>query len=169
MAFDGSAIQALLQGAVAKGAVHGVAALVVDRQGVLFQGTAGEARADTLYRNASMTKAVATTAALQLVEQGRLGLDDTVASILPEFGQLQVLDGFDGDQPRLRPPASAATVRQLMTHTAGLGYFFTSASRNACARCSARPCRPTTRSRWPRPRAARPTGKGRGPPRRHAW
>lgn len=126
MAFDGSAIQALLQGAVAKGAVHGVAALVVDRQGVLFQGTAGEARADTLYRNASMTKAVATTAALQLVEQGRLGLDDTVASILPEFGQLQVLDGFDGDQPRLRPPASAATVRQLMTHTAGLGYFFTS-------------------------------------------
>ena len=99
MAFDGSAIQALLQGAVAKGAVHGVAALVVDRQGVLFQGTAGEARANTLYRNASMTKAVATTAALQLVEQGRLGLDDTVASILPEFGQLQVLDGFDGDQP----------------------------------------------------------------------
>ena len=70
MTFDGSAIQALLDGAVAKGAVHGVSALVVDRQGVLFQGTAGEARADTMYRNASMTKAVATTAALQLVEQG---------------------------------------------------------------------------------------------------
>jgi CubicO group peptidase (beta-lactamase class C family) len=126
MAFDGSAIQALLEGAVARRAVHGVSALVVDRQGVLFQGAAGEARADTLYRNASMTKAVATTAALQLVEQGRLSLDATVASILPEFAQLQVLDGFDGDQPRLRPPASAATVRQLMTHTAGLGYFFTS-------------------------------------------
>jgi methyl acetate hydrolase len=126
MAFDGSAIQALLQGAVAKGAVHGVAALVVDRNGVLFQGAAGEATAHTLYRNASMTKAVATTAALQLVEQGRLNLDATVESYLPEFGQLQVLDGFDGDQPRLRPPASAATVRQLMTHTAGLGYFFTS-------------------------------------------
>ena len=128
MAFDGSAIQALLQGAVAKGAVHGVAAIVVDRDGVLFQGAAGEATADTLFRNASMTKAVATTAALQLVEQGRLGLDDTVASHLPAFGQLQVLDGFDADgQPRLRPPASQATVRQLMTHTAGLGYFFTNA------------------------------------------
>ncbi len=125
MAFDGSAIQALLQGAVANGALHGVAALVVDRQSVLFQGAAGEASADTLYRNASMTKAVATTAALQLVEQGRLQLDATVVSILPEFGALQVLDGFDGDQPRLRAPASAATVRQLMTHTAGLGYFFT--------------------------------------------
>lgn len=126
MAFDGSAIQALLQGAVAKGAVHGVAAIVVDRHGVLFQGAAGEATANTLFRNASMTKAVATTAALQLVEQGRLNLDATVASILPEFDQLQVLDGFDGDQPRLRAPASQATVRQLMTHTAGLGYFFTS-------------------------------------------
>ena len=126
MAFDGSAIQALLQGAVAKGAVHGVAAIVVDRHGVLFQGAAGEATADTLFRNASMTKAVATTAALQLVEQGRLDLDAAVASILPEFDLLQVLDGFDGDQPQLRAPASQATVRQLMTHTAGLGYFFTS-------------------------------------------
>lgn len=126
MAFDGSAIQALLQGAVTKGAVHGVAAIVVGRDGVLFQGAAGEATANTLFRNASMTKAVATTAALQLVEQGRLSLDATVASILPEFDQLQVLDGFDGDRPQLRAPASQATVRQLMTHTAGLGYFFTS-------------------------------------------
>ena len=124
MAFDGSAIRSLLDGVVAKGALHGVAALVVGRDGPLFHHAAGEAKPDTVFRNASMTKAVATTAALQLVEQGRLGLDDTVASILPEFGQLQVLDGFDGDTPRLRAPASAATVRQLMTHTAGLGYFF---------------------------------------------
>lgn len=126
MAFDGSAIKALLDDAVAKGALHGVAAVVVDRSGLLFQHAAGEASERSLYRNASMTKAVATTAALQLVEQGRLGLDATVESILPEFGRLQVLDGFDGDTPRLRPPASRATVRQLMTHTAGLGYFFLS-------------------------------------------
>lgn len=126
MAFDGSAIKALLDDAVAKGALHGVAAVVVDRSGLLFQHAAGEASERSLYRNASMTKAVATTAALQLVEQGRLGLDATVESILPEFGRLQVLDGFDGDTPRLRPPASQATVRQLMTHTAGLGYFFLS-------------------------------------------
>ena len=124
MAFDGSAIKALLDGVVAKGALHGVAAVVVDRNGQLFHHAAGEARADTLFRNASMTKAVATTAALQLVEQGRLSLDASVASILPEFGRLQVLDGFDGDKPRLRPPARQATVRQLMTHTGGLGYFF---------------------------------------------
>jgi methyl acetate hydrolase len=126
MAFDGSAIRALLDGAVARGAVHGISALVVDRDGVLFHHAAGEANEHTLFRNASMTKAVATTGALQLVEQGRLDLDATVASILPEFGRLQLLEGFDGDTPRLRAPASQATVRQLMTHTAGLGYFFTS-------------------------------------------
>ncbi len=128
MAFDGSAIKTLLDGAVAKGAVHGVAALVVDRNGPLFHHAAGEATERSLFRNASMTKAVATTGALQLVEQGRLSLDATVESILPEFGRLQLLEGFDGDnndKPRLRAPASKATIRQLMTHTAGLGYFFT--------------------------------------------
>jgi len=124
MAFNGSAIAALLDGVVSKGAVHGVAAVVVDRNGQLFHHAAGEASERTVFRNASMTKAVATTAALQLMEQGRLSLDATVESILPEFGQLSVIDGFDGDKPRLRPPASKATVRQLMTHSAGLGYFF---------------------------------------------
>lgn len=124
MAFDGSGISALLDGAVARGAVHGIAALVVNRDGQVFHHAAGQAGARTMFRNASMTKAVATTAALQLIEQGRLGLDDTVESILPEFGALQVIDGFDGDKPRLRAPASRATVRQLMTHSAGLGYFF---------------------------------------------
>jgi len=124
MSFNGSAIKALLEGAVSKGSVHGIAAVVVDRSGLLFHHAAGEAGERTMFRNASMTKAVATTAALQLVEQRLLGLDATVESILPEFAQLQVLDGFDGDKPRLRPPASKATVRQLMNHSAGLGYFF---------------------------------------------
>jgi len=127
MAFDGSAIKALLDDAVAQGSAHGIAAMVVDRRGALFHHAAGEADEHTLFRNASMTKAVATTAALQLVEQGRLALDASVASILPEFARLPLLEGFDGDTPRLRAPASAATVRQLMTHTAGLGYFFTNA------------------------------------------
>ncbi len=127
MAFDGSGIKALLDGAVAKGAVHGMAALVVGRDGPLFHHAAGQANARTMFRNASMTKAVATTAALQLVEQGRLSLDATVESVLPEFASLQVLDGFDADnKPRLRQPASKATIRQLMTHSAGLGYFFLS-------------------------------------------
>ena len=61
----------------------------------------------------SMTKMVATTAALQLVERGELDLQTPVEELVPQWGELQVLDGFDGDTPRLRPPASQATVSSL--------------------------------------------------------
>lgn len=124
MSFNGSAIVSLLDGAVSNGILHGVAAVAVSRDGQLFHHAAGEAGERSLFRNASMTKAVATTAALQLVERGLLSLDATVESILPEFGRLSVLEGFDGGRPLLRAPASRATVRQLVTHTAGFGYFF---------------------------------------------
>ncbi|MDA4110249.1 serine hydrolase domain-containing protein [Mycolicibacterium holsaticum] len=117
-------IDDLLNGVTADGTLHGVAAAVVGRDGVLYQGAAGDAKPDSMFRNASMTKAVATTAALQLVEQSRVQLDAPVASILPEFGALQVLDGFDGGEPVLRAPKTPPTVRQLMTHTAGCGYHF---------------------------------------------
>jgi CubicO group peptidase (beta-lactamase class C family) len=124
MGFDGAGIDQLLSAAVDSGTVHGVVAMVVDRDGVLYEGVAGNAGRDTVFRNASMTKAVATTGALQLVEEGRLGLDQTVESILPEFAELKLIEGFDGEQPILRAPTSKATIRQLMTHTSGLGYFF---------------------------------------------
>lgn len=117
-------IDDLLNGVTADGSLHGVAAAVLSRDGVLYEHAAGDAKPDTMFRNASMTKAVATTAALQLVEQGRLQLDATVASVVPEFGELQVLDGFEGGEPVLRAPKTQATVRQLMTHTAGCGYHF---------------------------------------------
>lgn len=117
-------IDDLLNGVTADGTLHGVAATVVGCDGVLYQGAAGDAKPDTMFRNASMTKAVATTAALQLVEQGRIELDAPVASIVPEFGELQVLDGFEGAEPVLREPKAPATVRQLMNHTAGCSYHF---------------------------------------------
>jgi CubicO group peptidase (beta-lactamase class C family) len=72
----------------------------------------------------SMTKIVATTVALQLMEQDKLDFDAPVERYCSEFAELQVLDGFDGDTPRLRPPASQTTVKQLVTHTAGLSYWF---------------------------------------------
>lgn len=117
-------IDDLLRGVTADGSLHGIAATVVGRDGVLYEGAFGDAKPDTMFRNASMTKAVATTAALQLVEQGRVDLDATVASIVPEFGELQVLDRFEGGEPVLRAPKTQATVRQLMNHTAGCGYHF---------------------------------------------
>ncbi len=122
----------MLDAAAAAGDVPGAIATVVDADGVLYGGAGGkvrvgedaEATTETMVWIASMTKALATVGVLQLVEQGRLGLDDDVASILPEFGELQVLEGFDGDEPRMRPAASKATIRNLLTHTAGLGYSF---------------------------------------------
>ena len=122
----------VLQAAVSNGDVPCVVAMAGDRDGVIYEGAAGERAPgsgemvgpDTMFRVASMTKMVATVAALQLVERGQLDLDDTVETYVPEFGELMVLEGFDGDAPRLRPPASKATVRQLVTHTTGLTYWF---------------------------------------------
>jgi methyl acetate hydrolase len=127
--FDGSAISDLLRDAVARGDLPGVVVTVQDRDGTRFQTTHGDLPdgARTMFRYASMTKALISVAALQLVEAGRLDLDAPVASILPAFGEAQVLVGFDGDTPRLRPPARAATIRNLLTHTSGHGYLFINA------------------------------------------
>ncbi len=132
-AIDVSTIDAVLEDAVASGAVPHVAAIAADRDGVIYEGGAGVRIAgesddpvttSTQFRIMSMTKMVATTAALQQVERGELDLDAPVDTYLPAFAELQVLEGFDGDEPRLRPPASRATVHQLATHTSGLSYWF---------------------------------------------
>jgi methyl acetate hydrolase len=129
------AISGVLEAAVANGGVPGAVAVVVDRDGTQGLAAAGTTRADEAgvpletgarFRMASMTKALASIAALQLVEQGKLGLDDAVESVLPAWKDLQVLDGWDGDQPRLRAPKTKATIRHLLTHTAGHGYWFVS-------------------------------------------
>jgi methyl acetate hydrolase len=123
--------------AVADKTIAGVVAIATDRKGVVYRGAFGAAdvatgramTADTLFRIASMTKAITSTAAMQLVEAGRFGLDDPVAKYLPDFAHLSVFEKFDsatGDY-RLRPASTPVTVRHLMTHTAGFGYPFTSA------------------------------------------
>ena len=125
-------IDSVLQAAVDAGAVPNVVAMAADTSGPIYEGAAGPRAVgasdpvtpDTMFRIASMTKIVVTTAALQLVERGKLDLDAPVDQFLPEFADLQVLEGFDGDEPRLRAPASRATVRQLVTHTSGLAYWF---------------------------------------------
>src|SRR5947209_6395918 len=130
---ESSNIDGLLRGAVDAGAMPGVVAVAGDRDGTLYEGAFGTlgvgderpVNSDTVFLIASMTKPIASVAALQLVEQGRLTLEQPVADVLPEFGELPVLDGFDGDQPRLRPPARQATIRNLLTHTSGLAYHFT--------------------------------------------
>jgi methyl acetate hydrolase len=73
---------------------------------------------------ASMTKAVVSIAALGLIERGELELEQPVAEILPAFGELAILDGFDVDVPRLRAATRPVTLRHLLTHTSGCGYWF---------------------------------------------
>ena len=122
----------LLGRAVDERAMPGVLALVGDRDGVLDEGAFGvldvngedPVRTDTMFAIMSMTKAFTSVCALQLIENGTLELEQPVADVLPAFDALQVLEGFDGDTPRLRPPASRATIRHLLTHTSGHAYAF---------------------------------------------
>jgi methyl acetate hydrolase len=130
--FDGTAIDKVLRDAVDSGAVPHVAAIAADRDGVIYQGAAGPREAgqsdpvtvDTLFRIMSMTKMPCTVAALQQMEQGHLDLDAPVADYVPEFAEVQVMTGLDGNTPITRPPARQATVKNLITHTAGFGYWF---------------------------------------------
>ena len=114
-AIDGTAIDKVLRDAVDSGGVPHVAAIAADRDGVIYQGAAGPREAgqsdpvtvDTLFRIMSMTKMPCTVAALQQVEQGNLDLDAPVANYCPEFAEVQVLTGFDGDTPSAAAPGPA--------------------------------------------------------------
>jgi methyl acetate hydrolase len=121
--------QALAE-AVAQGRIAGAVALVTDRDGVTYEHAAGRRAvgaaapmdAATVFWIASMTKAITSVAALQLVERGKLSLDGDLSGLIPDFKDLQVLTPGGG----LRPAKRAPTLRQLLTHTAGFAYGFTS-------------------------------------------
>jgi CubicO group peptidase (beta-lactamase class C family) len=121
----------LLQAAVARGDVPGVVALATSRDATLYQGGFGERvqgggaamTPDTVVWIASMTKALTATAAMQLVEQGRLDLDRPASGVVPALAEVEVLTGFDDrGEPVTRPPARPITLRHLLTHTAGFAY-----------------------------------------------
>ncbi|OFW01482.1 MAG: hypothetical protein A3I61_14945 [Acidobacteria bacterium RIFCSPLOWO2_02_FULL_68_18] len=127
----------VLAGAVARGDIPGVVAIAATRSGgVIYQGAFGVAdlpsrrplQLDAIFRIASMTKPITSAALMQLVEAGRLRLDDPASTYLPEFADLDVFERFDARTGayRLRPVKKTVTVRHLLTHTAGLGYNFTS-------------------------------------------
>jgi CubicO group peptidase (beta-lactamase class C family) len=125
------AVDRLLQRSGEGGGVPGVVAMAASPQGVLYAGAGGFRRRgagepmtiDTIFRIASMTKAVTSVAAMQLVEQGTLALDVPAAAYAPRLAEVQVLEGFDETgTPRLRPPQRPLTLRHLLSHTSGFVY-----------------------------------------------
>src|ERR1700750_1078135 len=122
--------QILPQKCEAKG-VRGVVAMAATGSEVIYQGVFGKRdlskddamTADSVFWIASMTKAVTAAAGMQLVEQGKLSLDEPIGKVLPELAAPQVLEGFDADgAPKLRPAKTPITLRHLLTHTAGFAY-----------------------------------------------
>jgi methyl acetate hydrolase len=113
--------------------VPGVVAVAANSDGVIYEGAFGkrdlvkgtDMTADSVFWIASMTKALTATAAMQMVEQGKLQLDEPISKVLPDLAAAQVLEGFDDKgQPKLRPAKRPITLRQLLTHTAGFTYDF---------------------------------------------
>lgn len=118
----------LLQQAVLAGHVPGVVAAASSSEGTVYEAAFGERALgrgvamtpDTVFWLASMTKPIVGAAAMQLVEQGKLTLDEPAAKFLPELADVKLLTGWDSSgQPLLQAPKAQITLRQLLTHTAG--------------------------------------------------
>ena len=121
----------VLRDAVSKGDVPGVTAAATDAKGAIYEagfgkrvlGEPADMTPDTVAWIASMTKAITGTAAMQLVERGKLKLDGPAKEVVPQLGEVGVLDGFDAaGKPKTRKPKRDITLRHLLTHTAGFGY-----------------------------------------------
>src|ERR1700750_1613461 len=111
--------------------IPGVVAIAATGNEVIYQGAFGKRdlgkddamTADSVFWIASMTKAVTCAGAMQLVEQGKLSLDEPIGKLLPDLASPQVLEGYDAKgEPKLRAAKTPITLRQLMTHTAGFAY-----------------------------------------------
>jgi CubicO group peptidase (beta-lactamase class C family) len=127
-------IDALLQRAVQVGTVPGVVAIVASKDHILYHHAYGlrdvsgqkAMKEDTIFRIASMTKPLTSAAAMLLVEQGKLRLDDPVAKYIPSFANRETIASFDASSGAFttRKASSEVLLRHLLTHTSGLAYGF---------------------------------------------
>jgi methyl acetate hydrolase len=124
-------LDAILDATVAAQDAVGVVACAINNNGLTYLGAHGHLDreadvampANALFYIASMTKAITSLAALQCVERGELKLDSAISEVLPILALAPVLKGYDAHgAPILSPAKSPITLRQLLTHTAGLGY-----------------------------------------------
>jgi methyl acetate hydrolase len=125
-----SPIDAVLRAGVEEHGIPGVVAMVATPDAIVYKGAFGKREVaggvpmteDTIFRIYSMTKPVTSVAIMQLIEQGKLKLDDPAGNWLPSLSSPKILEGFENGEPKLRPAAKAITVRHLLTHTSGLVY-----------------------------------------------
>jgi len=122
--------QTLSEGIVAR-KIPMVTAMVASANKILYTGAFGKrdsasgmaVQPDSIFQIASMTKAITSVAAMQLVERGKVALDEPAFRHLPQLANLNVLEGFDGaGKPVLRPATKPVTLRHLLTHTSGFAY-----------------------------------------------
>src|SRR5690606_2117089 len=123
----------ILAKAVSDSVLPGVVAYVKQGKNILYEGAFGnrdtekknEITVDSIFWLASMTKAITSIAAMQLVEQGKITLDVPLNQIVPELNDIQVMLGVDENRkPILREPKKEITLRHLLTHTSGFTYPF---------------------------------------------
>jgi CubicO group peptidase (beta-lactamase class C family) len=128
---DGSGIDQALRERADAAAIPGAVAIAATSNDIVYQGTFGKRdlskdeamTPDSVFWIASMTKAITATAAMQLVEQGKLDLEAPIGTVLPDLASPMVLEGFDArGESKLRPARTAITLRHLLTHTAGFAY-----------------------------------------------
>lgn len=125
-------IDSMLEKSVADGDIPGVVALVARNGKIVYHKAFGMADAekgrrqqtDDIFRIASQTKAITSTAVMMLWEEGRFQLDDPISKYIPEFRNPQVLQSFKYSDTSYttRPANKEITIRHLLTHTSGLGY-----------------------------------------------
>ena len=127
-----SRIESWAQRLVDDGKLPGLITLVAHRDQVAHLHVCGQAdiargvpmAADTIFRIYSMTKPLATVAAMMLYEEGRFQLDDPIARFLPCFAAMRVYTGGSRGRFDTAPAERDITFRDLMTHTAGFTYGF---------------------------------------------
>ncbi|NBC04122.1 MAG: serine hydrolase [Bacteroidetes bacterium] len=127
-----SRIDDMIQNVIDQNQIPGAAALVARDGEIVYKKAFGmadneagrELRTDTIFRIASQTKAITSTAVMMLWEQGLFRLDDPISKYLPLFGETQILNTFNADDTTYTtvPAENQITIRHLLTHTSGIGY-----------------------------------------------
>ena len=129
-----SLVERLLEEDIKKNNLSGAVVLVGNEKGIVYQKAFGiknpltneKYNTDDIFRIASMTKAITSIAILKLWEDGRINLDDPIEKYITEFKDTEILETFNEKDSSYtsKPSTKKITIRQLLTHTSGIGYDF---------------------------------------------